>query len=100
MPATGTPFSAALGATLDESAAGVPHGLVRWTTAGHIRAAGGSVEHAPEPGPDSGTINRQHVHVVEGGGASAFGPPQPNPVPKRERFGGPEYREPAYLNEE
>jgi hypothetical protein len=100
MPTSGVSFSASLGATLDESAAGVPHGTIRWTTAGRIRASGGRIEHAPEASPESGTINRQHVHVIEGGGASEFGPPEPSPVPKRKRFGGPDYREPTYLIEE
>lgn len=95
MPKPGTLFSASLGRTLEESAAGVPHGIVRSTTAGRIRAKGGRITYEPEQSETSGTMNRQHVHVVEGGGASDFGPAEPNPVPKRKRFGGPDYGDPA-----
>ena len=48
----------------------------------------------------SGTMNRQHVNVVEGDGASQFGPLEPNPIPKRKRFGGADYCEPEYLTQE
>lgn len=95
-PPPGTEFSASVGVTLDEAAAGVPHGFIRWTTVARVRADGGRVTHAPELDPRSGTINRQHVHVVEGGAATAFATAEPNPVPKRRRFGGPDYREPDW----
>jgi hypothetical protein len=100
MPVPGTVFSASVGVTLDEGAAGVPHGNIRWTTAGQIRANGGRVIHVPERDPKSAMINQQHVHVVEGGETSAFSEPQPNPVPRRKRFGGPDYREARLSSEE
>lgn len=95
MPEPGTLFSASTGSSLEEGAAGVPHGMIRWTMAGKIRAKGGQVTHAPERSATSGTIDRQHMHVVECGDDSDFAPAEPNPVPKRRRFGGPEYVEPA-----
>lgn len=97
MPKPGHPFSAVVGESLEESAAGVPHGWVRLATAGQIRSAGGRVEYLPEMDQNSGTINHQHVHVTEAGTATAFGPPRPNPVPKRKRFGGPDYQDPGPL---
>lgn len=48
MPSAGTTFSASQGATLEEAAAGVPHGTIRTTTTGAIREGGGTVESAPE----------------------------------------------------
>ena len=64
MPATGTLFSGAAGPTLLAAACAVPHGQLRATTAGAIRAAGGTV--VWQPGlARSGTINKQHVHVTE-----------------------------------
>ena len=96
MPAPGSIFSGSVGSSVEESAAGVPHGMIRWTTAGEIRAKGGTVSYEPEPAPNSATINRQHVHVTEAGGASSFGDVQTNPVPKRKRIGGPDYRDPPW----
>lgn len=100
MPTPGTQFSASVGRTLDEGAAGVPHGNVRWATAGQIRTGGGRLTHVPEYDPRSSMMNAQHVHVVEGGERSVFSEPQPNPVPKRKRFGGPDYRNPLPPDEE
>jgi hypothetical protein len=74
--------------------------MIRWTTAGEIRRNGGTVTHEPEISLQSNAVNRQHVHVIEGGEVSQFAAVEPNPVPKRARFGGPEYREPSYLIEE
>lgn len=48
LPMPGTPFSGAMGRTIAEAGAGVPHNRIRVTTAGAIRAGGGSVEPAPE----------------------------------------------------
>lgn len=79
---------------MEESAAGVPHGMIRWTTAGEIRGSGGCIDYEFEAVRNSSIINRQHVHVTEGGTACVFGPVEPNPVPKRKRIGGPDYREP------
>ncbi|QSQ18952.1 RHS repeat-associated core domain-containing protein [Pyxidicoccus parkwayensis] len=83
MPEPGQVFSGSQGATLEEAAAGVPHGTIRTTTAGEIRASGGRVEVAPEP-TRSGTINPRHVNVCEGG--SCFSAPRPNPVPAKLRI--------------
>lgn len=85
MPAPGTTFSGSQGGTVTEAGAGVPHGTIRTSTAGEIRSGGGRVEVAPEP-TRGGQINGQHVNVTEGGRASTFSPPQPNPVPKVDRI--------------
>ena len=66
-----------------EAAAGVPHGQIRESTAGDIRAGGGNVEVKPER-TRSGTLNPKHVDVMEG--KSTFGPVKPNPVPKKDRI--------------
>jgi hypothetical protein len=71
--------------------------MIRATTVGAIRANGGSVEYEPEIHPALRIINIQHVNVVERGGKSIFGMAQPNPIPKRKRFGGADYREPDRL---
>jgi RHS repeat-associated protein len=81
MPAPGETFSGAAGRTLDEAASGVPHGQIRVTTAGQIRAGGGTVKHAPEL-TRSGVMNPLHVNICLGRGRCPFGPLQPNPVPK------------------
>jgi hypothetical protein len=94
MPPPGTLFSASIGRTLQESAAGVPHGTIRTATAGQVRFGGGSIEWVPEIDPHTHTINRQHVHVIERR-STAFGAPTSNPLPKRKRFGGPDYRDPG-----
>jgi RHS repeat-associated protein len=48
LPPPGTVFSGSSGANLVDAASGVPHGTIRSTTAGAIRAAGGTVTSAPE----------------------------------------------------
>jgi RHS repeat-associated protein len=83
MPAPGTTFSGSQGTTTAEAAAGVPHGQIRESTAGDIRAGGGNVEVKPEQ-TRSGTLNPKHVDVTEG--KSTFGPVKPNPVPKKDRI--------------
>ena len=85
VPPTGTTFSGAHGATLEEAASGVPHGTVRETTAGQIRAEGGTVELRPEP-TRSGTMNDRHVNITEGGTKTSFGDSKPNPVPRKDRI--------------
>ena len=70
--------------SLEEAAQGVPHGTIRATTAGEIRSAGGTVQRAPEL-TRTGVMNEKHVNICQGSGPCAFGPPQPNPVPKVER---------------
>lgn len=76
---------------MEEAAAGVPHGTIRATTAGEIRAAGGSVEYAPELNEAVGRVNYQHVDVCLGDGDCPFSDLFPNPVPKQGRFGFPGY---------
>ncbi|MEA2220289.1 MAG: hypothetical protein QOJ35_2915 [Solirubrobacteraceae bacterium] len=76
----GEVFSGAAGHTLEDAASGVPHGTIRHTTAGEIRAGGGTVEHAPEL-TRGGNLNDKHVNVCLGPGSCPFSPPQPNPVP-------------------
>ncbi|MFZ2362731.1 MAG: RHS repeat-associated core domain-containing protein, partial [Anaerolineae bacterium] len=85
LPPPGTVFSGSQGATLSKAASGVPHGSIRVTTAGEIRARGGVVEFAPEPSR-SGMVNWLHVNVVEGSASSSFGSVVPNPVPKNMRI--------------
>lgn len=85
VPKPGEVFSGAAGRTLDEAASGVPHGQVRATTARDIRAAGGTVTHAPEP-TRSGLMNPLHVDVCLGSGPCPFGSLQPNPVPTAGRY--------------
>jgi hypothetical protein len=91
LPSAGEVGSATQGSTLDEAAAGVPHGQVRVTTAGDIRAGGGTVEYAPEFDPNVGRINYQHVDFTLGDGSNPFSDLMPNPIPKSGRFGGPNY---------
>jgi len=78
-------FSGAAGPTLQEAAAGVPHGQIRETTAIAIRSGGGTVVFAPEP-TRSGMINDRHVNICLGRGSDPFGPLVANPVPKSERI--------------
>jgi len=63
LPPPGTAFSGAVGETIEDAAAYVPHGMIRFTTIGAILAAGGSVTLKPEP-TRSGLINEHHVVVV------------------------------------
>lgn len=84
LPAVGATFSATTGPTVPDAGCAVPHGQLRVTTAGCIRAAGGSVVWVPEFSP-RGTMNLQHVHVTEGG-ASTFSDLVPNPVGRTDRI--------------
>jgi uncharacterized protein RhaS with RHS repeats len=85
MPAPGQVFSGSQGSSVGDAGKGVPYGQIRTSTAGEIRAGGGTVDVAPEP-TRSGQINGQHVNVTEGGQSSTFSePPQPNPAPKADR---------------
>ena len=81
VPGAGEVFSGSYGSTLDDAAAGVPHGQIRATTAGEMRVGGGSVDIAPEL-TRSGGLNEQHINICLGPGSCPFGPLQPNPVPK------------------
>ncbi len=84
LPTPGTPFSGAAGKNLVDAAQGVPHGKVRETTAGQIRAGGGTVTRVPEP-TRSGKMNDKHVDVCVGPGPCPFGELKDNPVPKKDR---------------
>jgi hypothetical protein len=90
MPGSGELFSGAYGDTVEDAGAGVPHGTIRSTTAGEIRAGGGSVEYNPEYNENVGATNYQHVDVTLGD-TNPFSDPFQNPVPKSGRFGGPNY---------
>lgn len=86
LPPPGTVFSGATGTTLEEAAAGVPHGTIRFTTVGAIEANGGSVVLKPEM-TRSGIMNDRHVDITEGNAPTTFSKPLPNPVPKESRIG-------------
>jgi len=85
LPQPGTVFSGAVGVTVEDAAAYVPHGTIRVTTAKAILASGGSVTLRPEP-TRSGKINERHVDIVEGALPSSFSPLMPNPVPRKDRI--------------
>lgn len=85
LPPPGTVFSGAVGATLEDAAAYVPHGTIRFTTVGAILAAGGSVTLQPEV-TRSGKLNERHVNVMESSLPSTFSEPLPNPVPRQDRL--------------
>ena len=89
-PPPGEVFSGSQGQTVAEAGQGVVHGQFRWATAGDIRAAGGTVEPAPELNPIVGKINYQHVDVCLGAGACQWSDLVPN-VAKDLRFGGKNY---------
>jgi hypothetical protein len=84
MPGTGEVFSGSMGTSIEEAGGGVPHGSIRSTTAGAIRAAGGSVVYAPEP-TATGAMNYNHVNVTLGH-KNPFGELGPNPVAKKARL--------------
>ena len=83
-PPTGEVVSGSVGPDLETAGCAIAHGNMRVTTAGAIRAAGGSIVWEPEITP-AGTMNYQHVNVVEMG-PTVFSEPQPNPVPRRQRI--------------
>ena len=76
---------------MNEATQGLKHGQFRWTTAGDIRQAGGTVEPVPEFDPGVGATNYQHVNVCLGEGACGWSELAPNPIPKSGRFGGADY---------
>lgn len=84
LPGPGTVFSGAVGSTLYEAAAAVPHGTIRTSTVRAIIDSGGSVILAPEL-TRGGNMNFRHVNIVEGA-YTTFSPPFPNPVPKDQRI--------------
>jgi hypothetical protein len=83
VPPAGTEYSGATGPDLAAAACAVPHNKIRVTTAGAIRAGGGTVEWELEISRN-GAINRQHVNIVEAG-PTTFSDPQANPVPPARR---------------
>lgn len=85
LPPPGTVFSGAVGETVEDAAAYVPHGTIRVTTVKEILANGGSVALKPEP-TRSGKINERHVDIVEGTAPSSFSSLMPNPVAKKDRI--------------
>jgi len=84
-------FSGSQGQSIDDAAQGLKHGQFRWTTAGQIRAAGGTVEPFPEFDPGVGMTNYQHVNVCLGGGVCEWSDLIPNLIGKALRFGGKDY---------
>lgn len=86
LPADGGVFSGAVGPTLEAAAGAVPHGQLRVSTVGAIRAAGGAVWWEPELSRHL-TPNRQHVNIIEAG-PTTFSDLCPNPVPRSDRIDG------------
>jgi hypothetical protein len=82
----GNTISAQMGSRAAEAAAGLPHGTVRITSAGAIRAAGGTVELVPEPVYPGGPVNTWHVNITEGANPAFPAEGTPNPVPKAQRL--------------
>jgi len=85
LPPPGTAFSGAAGDTLEEAAAGVPHGTIRSTTVEAVESNGGNVVLKPEM-TRGGLMNNRHVNITEGGWPTTFSKPFPNPVPKKNRI--------------
>jgi hypothetical protein len=82
----GNVISAQMGSSIEDAASGLPHGTVRATTAGAIRAAGGAVELMPEPAWEGGPDNTWHVNVTEGPNPVFPRDGTPNPVPSPGRL--------------
>jgi hypothetical protein len=82
----GSILSAQMGSSAAEAAAGLPHGTVRVTTAGEIRAAGGTVELVPEAAYPGGPMNTWHVNVTEGANPAFSAQATYSPVPKAQRL--------------
>jgi hypothetical protein len=88
-PRPGNIVSAQMGTDAKSAASGLPHGSVRITTAGEIRAAGGTVKLAPEPAWRGGPLNTWHVNVTEGLQPAFPQEEGANPVPTEERLRRP-----------
>lgn len=84
--AVGSVISGQMGASVEAAASGLPHGMVRVTTAGAIRAAGGTVELRPEPAWEGGPDNTWHVDVTEGADPAFPHEGISNPVPGPRRL--------------
>ncbi len=85
LPTDGGVFSGTVGPTLDAAACAVPHGQLRVSTVGAVRAAGGVVVWEPEVSRHL-TTNLQHVNIIEAG--PTFSELRPNPVPRTARIDG------------
>ena len=85
----GDVMSAQMGSSVSEAASGLPHGTVRTTTAGKIRAAGGTVALVPEPAWPGGPLNTWHVNVTEGAAPVFPADGIPNPVAANDRLKPP-----------
>ena len=86
----GNIISAQMGDSVKNAASGFNYGTIRPTTAGEIRAAGGTVELIPEPAWEGGPVNTWHVNVIEGPKPSFPEKSMTTPVPKSERLARPE----------
>lgn len=86
LPPAGEVFSGAVGKTIEDAAAFVPHGTIRSTTVGAIESNGGTVVLKPEL-TRSGVLNPRHVNITEGPhGPTTFSKPFENPVPSKSRI--------------
>lgn len=85
VPPPGVVFSGAYGRTLLEAGSHTPYGSIRVTTAGEIRASGGTVTIVPEL-TRAGVMNPNHVSICLGAGQCPFGSLLQNPVPKAGRI--------------
>ena len=86
LPEDGGVFSGVVGPTLEAAACAVPHGQLRVSTVGGIRAAGGAVVWKAEESRYL-TMNYQHVNIIEAG-PTTFAPLLSNPVPLAGRIDG------------
>ncbi|HEX5731195.1 MAG TPA: RHS repeat-associated core domain-containing protein [Blastocatellia bacterium] len=86
-PLEGEKFSGAFGLTVYDASKGVPHGKVSFTTAGKIRADGGTVVYSPEYVYRHGPLNFRHVNITLGK-ENPFEGPIKNPVAEVQRIRG------------
>jgi len=86
LPTDGAVFSGTVGPTLEAAACAVPHGQIRISTVGEIRANGGVVLWEPEISRYD-TMNYQHLDIIKAG-PTTFTVLQPNTVPRLERIDG------------
>jgi RHS repeat-associated protein len=85
MPPAGEEFSAAAGPEVEDAAGSLKYGSIRTTTAGEIRAGGGTVTRVPEPvGVNDPRINYRHVNVTLGD-TDPFSELKSNPIKKVDR---------------
>lgn len=86
LPTDGGVFSGTTGPTLEAAACAVPHGQLRVSSAGAIRAAGGVVVWEPEISRYD-TMNNQHVNIIEAG-PTTFSELRLHPLPRVARIDG------------